>query len=146
MLVYTNHQVLCLNILLLSRSFSLSLYFVGKPFVQLLTAGILGLILLRYQLPKRHKIREHCFVFLRINSYIVSVLALFLCLLALIFVSLHYTRLTASNTRCQSSNILMIQGSCLCTFNLPLHSHENSSIISTGNSIADDESYQFEYR
>lgn len=87
--------------------------------MQLLITGIIGLIVIRYQRIKRAKTREHCFMFLRMDSYVLSLLSVLLCCVALIFAAIHYCRLTADDTKCKSMNLLLEHGSCVCTFNVP---------------------------
>ncbi|XP_075158698.1 uncharacterized protein LOC142231916 isoform X2 [Haematobia irritans] len=126
----------------------------------LLIAGIIGLILVRYHRIKRDKTREHCFIFLRMDSYVLALLSLLLCCVALIFAAIHYCRITAPDTRCESVHMLIEHGSCVCTFNAPNLNHTSSNTNSTDsmtygseqiNSQGSDElpidnSYKFEYR
>ncbi|XP_054728346.1 mucin-2 isoform X1 [Anastrepha obliqua] len=124
----------------------------------LLLAGILGLVLVRYQRIKRHKVRENCFKFLRANSYLLALLAILLCCVALFCAALHYARLCADDTRCAPTNILEELGSCTCTFNVDdevTASATNSSAAQVANGLLDeevvpevfnDQSYKVEYR
>ncbi|XP_013118884.2 mucin-2 isoform X1 [Stomoxys calcitrans] len=125
----------------------------------LLIAGIIGLILIRYHRIKRDKTREHCFIFLRMDSYVLALLSLLLCCVALIFAAIHYCRITAPDTRCESVHMLIEHGSCVCTFNAP-PLNDTSTTNSTeslasglepeygleGDNLATDNSYKFEYR
>ncbi|XP_004529586.1 mucin-5AC isoform X2 [Ceratitis capitata] len=127
----------------------------------LLLAGILGLVLVRYQRIKRHKVRENCFKFLRADTYLLALLAVLLCVVALFCATLHYARLCASDTHCASTNILLEQGSCTCTFNvneaeLATPAANSSSVAQLANGLLDeevppettfsDQSYKVEYR
>ncbi|XP_037931685.1 sarcospan-like isoform X1 [Teleopsis dalmanni] len=116
----------------------------------LLLAGILGLVLVRYKRIKRNKLRENCFIFLRADLYILSLLAVLLCILAVICASMHYARLTASDTKCEATLILQEEGSCTCTF------HADDEALSAVNAVSNNESavpetvenrsYKVEYR
>ncbi|XP_036319254.1 uncharacterized protein LOC118733791 [Rhagoletis pomonella] len=125
----------------------------------LLLAGILGLVLVRYQRIKRHKVRENCFKFLRTDSYLLALLAVLLCCVAFFCAALHYARLCASDTHCAPTNILLEQGSCTCTFNVneevTLPTPANDSASQVANGLLDeevmpenfsDQSYKVEYR
>ncbi|XP_011178966.2 mucin-2 isoform X2 [Zeugodacus cucurbitae] len=126
--------------------------------LMLLLAGILGLVLVRYQRIKRHKVRENCFKFLRADSYLLALLAILLCGIAVFCAALHYARLCASDTHCASTNILLEHGSCTCTFNAnedELMAPTNSSAAQVANGLLDeevvpenfnDQSYKVEYR
>ncbi|XP_014101838.2 uncharacterized protein [Bactrocera oleae] len=124
----------------------------------LLLAGILGLVLVRYQRIKRHKVRENCFKFLRADSYLLALLAVLLCCVAVFCAALHYARLCADDTHCASTNILLEHGSCTCIFNAnedELVAPTNSSTAQVANGLLDeevvpehfnDQSYKVEYR
>ncbi|XP_017487071.1 PREDICTED: actin cytoskeleton-regulatory complex protein pan1 isoform X2 [Rhagoletis zephyria] len=125
----------------------------------LLLAGILGLVLVRFQRIKRHKVRENCFKFLRTDSYLLALLAVLLCCVAFFCAGLHYARLSASDTHCAPTNILLEQGSCTCTFNVneevTLPPPANDSASQVANGLLDeevmpenfsDQSYKVEYR
>ncbi|XP_039960122.1 CUE domain-containing protein C354.10 isoform X2 [Bactrocera tryoni] len=124
----------------------------------LLLAGILGLVLVRYQRIKRHKVRENCFKFLRADSYLLALLAVLLCCVAVFCAALHYARLCADDTHCAPTNILLEHGSCTCIFNAnedELTAPTNSSAAQVANGLLDeevvpehynDQSYKVEYR
>ncbi|XP_018786591.1 PREDICTED: ataxin-2 homolog isoform X2 [Bactrocera latifrons] len=124
----------------------------------LLLAGILGLVLVRYQRIKRHKVRENCFKFLRADSYLLALLAVLLCSVAIFCAALHYARLCADDTHCAPTNILLEHGSCTCIFNAnedELTAPTNSSAAQVANGLLDeevvpehfnDQSYKVEYR
>lgn len=119
--------------------------------MQLLITGIIGLIVIRYQRIKRAKTREHCFMFLRMDSYILSLLSVLLCCVALIFAAIHYCRLTASDTKCKSMHLLVEHGSCICTFNAPSIANTTEPMLSQTNEEVEtdttiDNSYNVEYR
>lgn len=95
------------------------------------------------------------------DSYVLALLSLVLCCVALIFAVIHYCRITASDTKCESVHMLIEHGSCVCTFNAPATTinttNKNSTeTLAIGNNplaAADDEgeelpdnSYKFEYR
>lgn len=121
--------------------------------LQLLLTGIVGLIVVRYPRFKRSRAREHCFTFLRMDSYVLSLLSVLLCCVALIFAAIHYCRLTAADTKCKSMHLLVEHGSCICTFNAP-PTVANATEPSFDESSADedetnqlpDSSYKVEYR
>lgn len=122
---------------------------------QLLITGIIGLILVRYQRIKRAKTREHCFMFLRMDSYVLSLLSVLLCCVALIFAAIHYCRLTAADTKCKSMNLLVEHGSCVCTFNAPPMANTTEPLLNEETAAYDedeinheitDNSYNVEYR
>lgn len=128
---------------------------------QLLFTGIIGLILIRYHRIQRDKTREHCFIFLRMDSYVLSLLSLVLCCVALIFAAIHYCRITAPDTKCESGNMFNEHASCVCTFNVPnansstsAYSLNSTASLAEQNDISDqqteaaieDNSYKFEYR
>ncbi|XP_073831419.1 uncharacterized protein isoform X2 [Musca autumnalis] len=116
----------------------------------LLITGIIGLILIRYHRIKRDKTREHCFIFLRMDSYVLALLSLLLCCVALIFAAIHYSRITASDTKCESVHMLIEHGSCVCTFNVPNTTNATESLASEDENVTEqeivDNSYKFEYR
>ena len=119
--------------------------------MQLLITGIIGLIVIRYQRIKRAKTREHCFMFLRMDSYILSLLSVLLCCVALIFAAIHYCRLTAADTKCKSMHLLVEHGSCVCTFNAPSMANATEPLLGESNEEIDtnateDNSYNVEYR
>ncbi|XP_065365128.1 probable serine/threonine-protein kinase DDB_G0278665 isoform X2 [Calliphora vicina] len=119
----------------------------------LLITGIIGLIVVRYQRIKRAKTREHCFMFLRMDSYVLSLLSVLLCCVALIFAAIHYCRLTAADTKCKSMHLLVEHGSCVCTFNAPPPVNTSEPLLNESTFDADEESneitdnsYNVEYR
>ncbi|XP_005177870.1 mucin-2 isoform X2 [Musca domestica] len=123
----------------------------------LLITGIIGLILIRYHRIKRDKTREHCFIFLRMDSYVLALLSLLLCCVALIFAAIHYSRITASDTKCESVHMLIEHGSCVCTFHAPPLTNNATETSLTSSTTAEettnatgqemvDNSYKFEYR
>ncbi|XP_037808975.1 uncharacterized protein LOC119601849 isoform X2 [Lucilia sericata] len=119
----------------------------------LLITGIIGLIVIRYQRIKRAKTREHCFMFLRMDSYVLSLLSVLLCCVALIFAAIHYCRLTAADTKCKSMNLLLEHGSCICTFNAPTPTVNATEPLLNETSYEEDDeeeitdnSYNVEYR
>ncbi|KAM7348010.1 uncharacterized protein ACRADG_007457 isoform 1-T2 [Cochliomyia hominivorax] len=119
----------------------------------LLITGIIGLIVIRYQRIKRAKNQEHCFVFLRMDSYVLSLLSVLLCCVALIFAAIHYCRLTAADTNCKSMHLLVEHGSCICTFNAPPLANTTEPLINESSTYDEDEtneitdkSYNVEYR
>ncbi|XP_067639650.1 probable serine/threonine-protein kinase dyrk2 isoform X2 [Eurosta solidaginis] len=125
----------------------------------LLLTGILGLVLVRYQRIKRRKVRENCFKFLRADLYLLALLAVLLCCIAFFCAALHYARLTANTTHCASTNPLVEQGSCTCTFNVPenemttgMNSSSTTGVMAKGlleeevmPDDMDDQSYKVEY-
>lgn len=109
----------------------------------LLLSGILGLILIRYKRIKRHKARENCFAFIKFDSYILAILATLLCAIALSCAAIHIIRLSTEDTKCVSSDILLEQAACQCTFN-------TNSIPVTNGTLSDlnptpDRSYSVNY-
>uniref|UniRef100_A0A1A9W653 Uncharacterized protein n=1 Tax=Glossina brevipalpis TaxID=37001 RepID=A0A1A9W653_9MUSC len=121
---------------------------------QLILSGIVSLTLLRYLRNKRNKTREHCFIFLRTNAYVLAVLSALLCCMALILASAHYNRLTADDTKCESINVLLEHGSCICTFHAQSTSVTNASELLQNNTFSENihhfnennNSYKIEYR
>lgn len=91
------------------------------------------------------------------DSYVLALLSLLLCCVALIFAAIHYSRITASDTKCESVHMLIEHGSCVCTFHAPpLTNNSNETSLSSsmsgeGTTNATDQeivdnSYKFEYR
>lgn len=115
--------------------------------LQLILAGIIGLVLIRYQRITRNKVRENCFIFLRADSIIVVLLVLVLCSVAFVTTSMHLCRLKANDTKCIATNLLEEHGSCTCTFNM-LDSELSKNITNTTEEVVDseDNSYSHEYR
>lgn len=110
----------------------------------LFLSGVVGLFLIRYKRIKRHKVRENCFVFIKFDSYILAILATLLCAIALSCAAIHTIRLSASDTKCVSSDILLEHAACQCTFN-------TDSIPVTNGTLSDlnptpDRSYSVNYR
>ncbi|KAL9886742.1 uncharacterized protein ACN427_012497 isoform 2-T2 [Glossina fuscipes fuscipes] len=120
----------------------------------LILSGIVSLTLLRYLRNKRNKTRENCFIFLRTNAYVLAVLSALLCCMALILASAHYNRLTAADTKCESINVLLEHGSCICTFHAQSASSTNASERHQNDTISEtihyfnenNNSYKIEYR
>lgn len=91
------------------------------------------------------------------DSYALALLSLLLCCVALIFAAIHYSRITASDTKCESVHMLIEHGSCVCTFHAPsLTNNATETSLSSSTSekettnVTDqemvDNSYKFEYR
>lgn len=110
--------------------------------------SILGLNLICYRRIKHQKFREHAFVFFRSASYLLSILAVILCAIAFIIATIHYRRLAAPNTKCESTNILMENGSCVCFLNT-IPDNETLPINNTITDVKatnDDDDDRIEYR
>lgn len=96
--------------------------------LQLLLAGVLGILLFRCRRIKRSKLRENCFVFVKFDSFLLSLVAALLCVIAGICATLHLVKLAAADTKCESSDILEPNASCVCVF------YENPKTEDVGNS------------
>lgn len=56
-------------------------------------------------------------MFVKFDSFLLSLVAALLCVIACICATLHLVRLTADDTKCESSDILVPYASCVCVFN-----------------------------
>ncbi|KAL5276455.1 hypothetical protein ACFFRR_001965 [Megaselia abdita] len=115
--------------------------------VSLLFAGILGLLIIRCRRIKRSKVRENCFVFVKFDSFLLSLVAALLCVIACICATLHLVRLTADDTKCESSDILVPNASCVCVFNYNNNTQggeKNADFLGRFKFIGDN--YKMEYK
>lgn len=84
---------------------------------QLILSGILGLILINFRRVPRQKLREHCFTFMRVNSTMISTVAVLLSVAAFIFAALHLDNITSAHTTCMPDNIFTSpNAACICLF------------------------------
>lgn len=126
----------------------MTLYQINKFIsLQLLFSGILGLLLTRCRRIKRSKVRENCFVFVKFDSFLLSLVAALLCVIACICATLHLVRLTSDDTKCESSDILDPSASCVCVFNYnnnTQNGEKNMNFFGRFNFIGDN--YKMDYK
>lgn len=68
-------------------------------------------------------------MFVKFDSFLLSLVAALLCVIACICAALHLVRLAAEDTKCESSDILVPSASCVCVFN------ENNKTQDVGNNF-----------
>lgn len=79
-------------------------------------SGILGLIVIGFKRIPRHKLRQHLFTFLRINSSFVTSVAAVCTLLASTFAVLHLITIMSPSTVCTPSRLLIESSECTCRY------------------------------
>lgn len=106
--------------------------FIGKRkllLFQLMLSGILGLIVIGFKRIPRHKLRQHFFTFLRINSSFVTSVAAVCTLLASTFAILHLITIMSPSTVCTPSRLLVASSECTCRYG---ESASNVTISTSG--------------
>lgn len=116
-----------------------------KSMFQLVLSGILGLILIEFRRIPRHKLREHCFTFLRLNSITLTSIAVLFAFAAFIFAAIHLGNIASPFTTCMPANIFTSNAACICLFggnntteHLELRTAEEGEITAGG--------FEFSYR
>lgn len=112
---------------------------------QLVLSGILGLILIEFRRIPRHKLREHCFTFLRLNSITLTSIAVLFAFAAFIFAAIHLGNIASPFTTCMPANIFTTNAACICLFggnntteHLEIQTAEEGEITAGG--------FEFSYR
>lgn len=80
-------------------------------------SGILGTIVIGFKRIPRHKLRQHLFTFIRINSTFVTFVAAICTLLASTFAIMHLMNIMSPNAFCRPIDGFTENSECTCTLN-----------------------------
>lgn len=91
---------------------------------------MLALCLVQFRRQPRHKLREHCYTFLRLNSTTISLLACVVSFGAFVFATLHLDNVTSAQTVCMPADVFSSSNAvCICLFG-------SSAVAGGGNATA----------
>lgn len=80
-------------------------------------SGILGMIVIGFKRLPRHKLRQHLFTFIRINSTFVTFVAAVCTLVASTFAIMHLMNIMSPNAHCRPIDGFNTNSECTCDFN-----------------------------
>lgn len=119
--------------------------------LSLIFTGILGLIVIKFKRIKRQRIRENCFKFLKVDSIMLALVAAILCAIACSCAVIHLLKLLSVNTTCTSTNLLVANAACICTFRSKESNFNDTTIppkdiTSNSTQVTTENDHEFQYR